>query len=62
MSRSEKTNRVDPRPPIRLGKSDQPKSLVQFFRQSSLVGVGLDLERDRDPGRDVNLNSLEFDN
>jgi antitoxin Phd len=37
------------------GKSHQPKSLVQFFRQSPLVGVDLDLERDHDPGRDVDL-------
>jgi antitoxin Phd len=38
-----------------VGKSRQPKSLVQFFRQSPLVGVELDLERDRDPGRDTDL-------
>jgi antitoxin Phd len=38
-----------------VGKSHQPKSLVQFFRQSPLVGVDLDLKRDRDPGRDVDL-------
>jgi antitoxin Phd len=38
-----------------VGKSHQPKSLVQFFRQSPLVGVDLDLERDRDPGRDTDL-------
>ena len=38
-----------------LGKSHQPKSLVQFFRQSPLVGVDLDLKRDRDPGRDIDL-------
>lgn len=38
-----------------VGKSHQPKSLVQFFRQSPLVGVELDLTRDRDPGRDVDL-------
>jgi antitoxin Phd len=38
-----------------VGKSHQPKNLVQFFRQSPLVGVELDLERDRDPGRDVDL-------
>src|SRR5580704_7819753 len=36
-------------------KSRQPKSIVQFFRQSPLVGVNLDLERDRDPGRDLEL-------
>jgi len=36
-------------------KSRRPKSLVQFFRDSPLVGVELDLERDRDTGRDVDL-------
>jgi antitoxin Phd len=38
-----------------VGKADQPKSIVQFFRQSPLVGVDLDLERDRDAGRDIEL-------
>lgn len=38
-----------------VGKSHQPKNLVEFFRQSPLVGVDLDLERDRDPGRDIEL-------
>ena len=36
-------------------KARQPKSLVQFFRESPLVGVKLDLERDRDAGRDIDL-------
>jgi prevent-host-death family protein len=36
-------------------KSRQPKSIVQFFRESPLVGVDLDLERDQDPGRDLEL-------
>jgi antitoxin Phd len=36
-------------------KAHQPKSLLQFFRESPMVGVELDLERDQDPGRDVNL-------
>ena len=36
-------------------RSRQPKSLVQFFRRSPLVGLNLDFERDRDPGRDVDL-------
>src|ERR1700687_5589144 len=31
-------------------KSRQPKSLVQFFRESPLVGVELDLERNKDEG------------
>ena len=31
-------------------KSHQPKSLVQFFRQSPLVGVDLDPEREREDG------------
>lgn len=38
-----------------VGKSHQPKSLIEFFRHSPLVGVDLDLERDRDPGRDIDL-------
>jgi antitoxin Phd len=36
-------------------KSRQPQSLVQFFRQSPLVGVDLDLKRNRDSGRSVDL-------
>ena len=31
-------------------KSHGPKSLVQFFRESPLVGVDLDLEREREGG------------
>jgi antitoxin Phd len=38
-----------------VGKAHQPKSLVEFFRTSPLVGVELDLERVRDEGRDVEL-------
>ena len=38
-----------------VGKSHQPKSLVQFFRNSPLVGVELDLKRDQDAGRDIEL-------
>jgi antitoxin Phd len=34
-------------------KVHQPKSIVQFFRESPLVGVELDLERDKDTGRDI---------
>jgi antitoxin Phd len=36
-------------------KAHQPKSIVQFFRESPLVGVELDLERDKDRGRDIAL-------
>jgi len=36
-------------------KSRQPKSIVQFFRESPLAGVELDLERDKDTGREVDL-------
>jgi len=36
-------------------KSRQPKSIVEFFRQSPLVGIELDLKRDQDAGRDVEL-------
>lgn len=38
-----------------VGKSHQPQSLVQFFRESPLVGVELDLERDKGAGRDIDL-------
>jgi antitoxin Phd len=38
-----------------VGKSSQPKSIVQFFRESPLVGVELDLDRDQDSGRDIEL-------
>ncbi len=38
-----------------IAKSHQPKSIVQFFRESPLVGVALDLKRDKDTGRDVQL-------
>ena len=36
-------------------KLHQPKSLVQFFRESPLMGIELDLERDKDTGRDFEL-------
>jgi antitoxin Phd len=36
-------------------RSRQPKSLVEFFRQSPLVGLELDFERDKDSGRDLAL-------
>ena len=38
-----------------VGKADQPKNLLQFFRESPLVGIELDLERDKDEGRDIEL-------
>jgi hypothetical protein len=38
-----------------VAESHQPKSLVQFFRESPLVGVELNLERDNDAGRDIEL-------
>jgi len=38
-----------------LRKSKQPTSLVQFFRESPLVGIDLDLDRDRDQARDIEL-------
>ena len=33
----------------------QPESLVQFFRESPLVGVKLDLERDKHTSGDIDL-------
>jgi antitoxin Phd len=38
-----------------VAKSRQPKSLVEFFRNSPLCGVHLDLKRDPDKGRDIDL-------
>lgn len=38
-----------------VNRSRQPRSLVQFFRESPLVGVELDLERARDTDRDIDL-------
>lgn len=35
--------------------TQQPTSLSEFFRQSPLYGIDLDLERSRDIGRDVEL-------
>jgi len=37
------------------GRAHQPKTLVEFFRKSPLVGVGLDLDREKDEGRDFEL-------
>ena len=36
-------------------KSQRPTSLVQFFQAAPLVGVELDLERDKDTGRGIEL-------
>jgi len=36
-------------------RSRQPQSLLQFFRESPLVGLELDFERDKDTGRDIEL-------
>jgi antitoxin Phd len=38
-----------------VGKAHQPQNLLQFFRESPLVGIELDLERDNDEGRDIEL-------
>ena len=38
-----------------VGKAHQPRNLLQFFRESPLVGIELDLERDKDEGRDIEL-------
>jgi hypothetical protein len=36
-------------------QSRQPESLLKFFRDSPLVGLELDFERDRDTDRDIEL-------
>jgi prevent-host-death family protein len=38
-----------------LARSRQPESLVQFFRESPLAGLNLNVQRDKDPGRKVEL-------
>jgi antitoxin Phd len=38
-----------------LARSHQPKSLVEFFRNSPFAGLDLKIERDGDVGRDVEL-------
>jgi prevent-host-death family protein len=38
-----------------VSKSRQPKNIVDFFRQSPLVGLKLNLKRDRSPARDIDL-------
>jgi prevent-host-death family protein len=38
-----------------VSKSRQPKNIVDFFRQSPLMGLKLDLKRDRSPARNVKL-------
>jgi hypothetical protein len=37
------------------GQVSKKESLVEFFRRSPLVGLELDLQRDTDPGRDLEL-------
>ncbi len=36
-------------------RAKQPKSFVQFLRESPLMGSGINLEREEDYGRDVDL-------
>lgn len=38
-----------------VARKRQPRSLVEFFRNSPLRGTELNLERDRDTGRDIDL-------
>ena len=38
-----------------VGKARQPLNIVDFFRKSPLMGLKLDLKRDRSPARDVDL-------
>ena len=44
--------RLQARQPAAQAKKE---SLVEFFRSSPLVGLELDLERDKDTGRDIEL-------
>jgi prevent-host-death family protein len=38
-----------------VSRARQPESLVQFFRESPLVGLEMKLEREKDAGRKVEL-------
>jgi antitoxin Phd len=38
-----------------MRRTRQPKSLVKFFAESPLAGVGLDLTRVNDSGREIKL-------
>ncbi|MFY9801565.1 MAG: type II toxin-antitoxin system prevent-host-death family antitoxin [Candidatus Acidiferrales bacterium] len=38
-----------------VGKAHQPEGLLQFFRESPLVGLELNFERDKDEGREIEL-------
>ena len=38
-----------------VGRARQPANIVDVFRQSPLMGLELDLKRDRSPVRDVDL-------
>jgi len=38
-----------------VGKAHQPKDLWQFFRESPLVGLELEFERNKDASRDIKL-------
>ena len=37
------------------GKSPQPQDVWQFFRESPLVGLELEFERDKNTGREIDL-------
>jgi antitoxin Phd len=38
-----------------VGRSHQPKNLVQFFRESPLVGIDLNLDREKDDAREIEI-------
>lgn len=38
-----------------VGRAHRPNSIVQFFLESSLVGVDLNLEREKDEDREIEL-------
>ncbi len=41
----------------RVRRLRQPAKIVDFFRQSPLVGLDLDFERDRSPAREIDLGA-----
>jgi hypothetical protein len=39
-----------------FGRAHQSKTLIEFFRESPFVGVELDLERQKDEGRQIDFD------
>jgi hypothetical protein len=52
---TKRNNNHDASTPLSDPSPKKPQSLVEFLRESPLMGLELDLERDKSPGRDIDL-------